>query len=95
MSLRRVWRAVGAGWRHCNAGGPEWIIVLAIAGLLLATGDGVCSWLLAVFAPALESRFNSLDNGCRVLLAGVPSATIYLAGVLGMYWWNARRKSSP
>src|SRR5262245_56020302 len=72
--LRRIWRNVGACWRSFNAGGPEWIVVLAIAGILLVTGDGVCSWLLASFAPALESRFNALEKGRRILLAGVPSA---------------------
>lgn len=91
-SLRRVARAFDAQQRFLRGGYTEWSIILAIAGILLSAGDGICSWLLALLTPSLAEQFNALDKRQRVLLVGAPCAMIFLAVTIGMQWWNTRRR---
>lgn len=62
-TFRRVRRACDAYRRSRHDGSPEWIIVVAIAGILLSVGDSICSWCLDWLAPSLANRFNALEKG--------------------------------
>ena len=87
---RRITGAFDASRRFPRDGSPEWSIILAIAGILLAAGDGICGWFLALLAPSLADQFNDMDKGQRVLYVGVPCAMVFLAVTIGMQWWNTR-----
>ena len=89
--LRCVGREFDAYRRYRRDGYTEWIIVLAIAGILLTAGDGICRWFLDLVAPSLANQFNAWEKGQRVLLVGAPCATIFLAATIGAHWWDARR----
>jgi len=71
-------------------------VFIAFVLLILTTGDRLFVWSLGFISPTLASRMEKMDHTVRVLLFGVPPATIALIiGIMRSGWlelWRQNRR---
>ena len=90
--VRRVYDGIGAYRRYRRNASRESVIILAIAGIIVSTADGLVGIALAWGWPSAGEHFNAMSKNLPVAMSGLPLALLWLAAAFGSDWRRAAQR---